>query len=143
MSSLELLPEEFLIARLPAGASLASLTALLDAPASSSTLVSVSRTPDEVSIICSATLWETLIAPVEARVERRWRAFRVLGPLPFNAVGILSSITVPLAAARIPVFSHSTFDTDYILVKIDALADAQAALVAAGFTWLTTASCAL
>lgn len=55
---------------------------------------------------------------------------QVLGPLPFHLVGIMARLTTVLAAAGISVFTISTFDTDYILVK-DAAA-AVAALAAEG-----------
>jgi hypothetical protein len=41
----------------------------------------------------------------------------VAGTVPFSAVGVLSSLTAPLAEAGISVFAVSTFDTDYLLVK--------------------------
>jgi len=50
-------------------------------------------------------------------VEGGWRALAVVGPLEFDQVGIISSMTVPLAAADIGVFVLSTFDTDLVLVK--------------------------
>ena len=62
-----------------------------------------------------------------ALVEGGWRSLAVVGPLEFDQVGIISSITVPLAAAGIGVFVVSTFDTDLVLVKdieIDAAIEA-------------------
>jgi hypothetical protein len=41
----------------------------------------------------------------------------VAGAIPFSAIGIVASLTTPLAAARISVFVVSTFDTDYLFVK--------------------------
>jgi len=54
---------------------------------------------------------------VDRQVERDWRAFAVVGPLPFGLTGVVSGITTPLAAAGIPVFVISTYDTDYLLVR--------------------------
>jgi len=54
---------------------------------------------------------------VAENVERDWRAFEVVGPLPFGLTGVVSGLTAPLAAAGIPVFVVSTYDTDYVLVK--------------------------
>jgi len=42
---------------------------------------------------------------------------RVAGTIPFSVVGVLASLTAPLAEAGISVFAVSTFDTDYLLVK--------------------------
>ena len=75
---------------------------------------SITRTPRELSVVCSE---DDLPPSVEQQVERDWRAFEVVGPLPFGLTGVVSSLTAPLAAAGIPVFVVSTYDTDYVLVK--------------------------
>ncbi len=62
-----------------------------------------------------------------------WRVFRVRGPLDFGLVGILASIASPLAAAGIPLFSVSTWETDHVLVKAVDLERAAAALAGAGW----------
>ena len=57
----------------------------------------------------------------------------VEGPLDFGMIGVLSSISAPLAQAGVSIFALSTFDTDYIMVKEVALDAAFAALTGAGF----------
>ena len=74
--------------------------------------VSITRTPDELSLVC-----EEVLVPEELDAERNWRALKVKGPLDFSLTGILASLITPLAKAGIPVFAISTYDTDYILVK--------------------------
>jgi len=74
---------------------------------------SVSRTDEELSIVC-----EEALVPDGIRCEKNWRALKVAGPLDFALTGILASIANPLAAAGISLFAVSTFDTDYVLVKI-------------------------
>jgi len=74
---------------------------------------SLTRTPRELSIVCA----EDDLPPSVEHVERDWRAFEVVGPLPFTLTGVVSGLTSPLAAAGIPVFVISTHDTDYLLVK--------------------------
>jgi len=74
--------------------------------------VTISRTADELSVVCAAEC-----VPAEVRCERGWRCLRVAGAIDFNAIGVLSSLTGPLAEASISVFAVSTFDTDYLLVK--------------------------
>ena len=64
--------------------------------------------------------------------ERGWRWLRVDGPLPFSAVGILAAIAGPLAAAEIPIFVVSSFDTDHILIPETRLESSVAALRGAG-----------
>jgi uncharacterized protein len=76
------------------------------------TLVSVTRTHEELSIVCSEE-----VVPADVTAERGWRCLRVAGELDFALVGILASILQPLAAADIPVFVVSTYVTDYLLVK--------------------------
>ena len=73
----------------------------------------VMRTPDELSVTCP----EDDLPPSVERAERGWRAFRVEGPIPFGEVGVVAGVTAPLAAAGVPVFVLSTYDTDYVLVK--------------------------
>ena len=48
--------------------------------------------------------------------------------LEFSAVGILAAVVTPLAEAGICILSISTFDTDYILVRSNALEDAKIVL---------------
>src|SRR5438093_11466986 len=73
---------------------------------------SITRTADELSIVCRQDA-----VPEGAVCERGWRCLRVAGTIPFSAVGVLASLTAPLAEAGISLFAVSTFDTDYLLVK--------------------------
>ena len=75
---------------------------------------SITRTPHEMSVVCAE---DDLPPSVSEHVERDWRAFEVVGPLPFGLTGVVSGLTSPLAAAGIPVFVVSTYETDYLLVK--------------------------
>ncbi len=73
---------------------------------------SLTRTPEELSIVCDEG-----DVPAEIRAERDWRAYRLKGPIPFTAIGVLSSLVAPLARCGVSVFAISTFDTDYLLVR--------------------------
>jgi hypothetical protein len=84
----------------------------------------VMRTPDELSVVCP----EDDLPPSVTRAERGWRALKVEGPIPFGEVGVIAGLTAPLAAAGVPVFVLSTYDTDYLLVKEADLERARAAL---------------
>jgi hypothetical protein len=77
---------------------------------------SITRTREELSIVCSENC-----VPGDTACERDWRLLKVVGPLYFALTGILASLVTPLAKAGISVFSISTFDTDYLLVKSDRL----------------------
>jgi hypothetical protein len=109
----------FAVCRLAAGAPLPAWAA--GGPAGS--LVSITRTADELSIVCRQEL-----VPEGVRCERGWRALRVAGTLDFALVGVLASLLVPLAEAGIAVFVLSTFDSDYLLIKEDGLDAAVEAL---------------
>jgi hypothetical protein len=89
----------------------------------------VVRTRDELSIVCRA---DTVPAEV-AEVERGFRGLGVVGTLDFGITSVIAGLTAPLAAADIPIFNISTFDTDYILLREEHLEPAKAALGAAGY----------
>jgi len=74
--------------------------------------VSITRTPDELSIVCPQDA-----VPPDTTVEEDWRALVIPGPIPFESTGVLSALAVPLAEAGIPIFAISTYDTDYVLVR--------------------------
>jgi hypothetical protein len=90
-------------------------------------LVVVARTQEELSIVCDAR-----VIPDGVRAERDLRAFVARGPLPFDALGIMAGLSGALAAAGIPLFAISTFDTDYILVRQERVEEARVALSARG-----------
>jgi hypothetical protein len=115
--TLSLLPETLAVARLPAGAALPGWVDWSDP------FVTVSRTRDELSVVCPEAR-----VPAEAQAERGWRGFKVEGPLDFALTGILARLAAPLAEAGISIFAISTFDTDYLLVRAGDLAAATAVL---------------
>jgi uncharacterized protein len=85
------------------------------------------RTEEEVSVVGRAEY-----APVDVKCERGWRCIKVEGPLAFEMVGVIASITGALAAAKVSVFVVSTYDTDYVLVKDEKLEQTRKALEKAG-----------
>ena len=87
-------------------------------------LWSVTRTPEEMSVVCD----DGAVPPSVERVERPFRALRVHGPLDFNLAGVIAGLTPTLAVAGIPVFVIATFDTDWLLVREAHLARAVEAL---------------
>ncbi len=92
-------------------------------------LVSVTRTVSELSIVTQQD-----DVPLGVVAERGWRVLAVRGPLAFSLTGVLASLSGPLADAGIPIFVLSTYDTDLLLVRDEALDEAVAALTAAGHT---------
>ena len=89
--------------------------------------VSITRTPDELSIVCEAHH-----APMHVTASRGWRLLRVEGPLPLDLVGIFAALGAPLAEARVSIFPIATYDTDWLLVPATALDQAIGALERAG-----------
>jgi hypothetical protein len=90
-------------------------------------LVSVTRTEDELSVVCREDA-----VPAGVRCEKGWRCVRVAGKLDFALVGVLASLIVPLAESGVSVFCLSTFDTDIVLVRETDLARTVQELRAAG-----------
>jgi hypothetical protein len=88
---------------------------------------SVTKTDDELSIVCpEAQVPEAVVS------NRGWKCLKVAGPLDHSLTGILVSLLKPVADAGISVFSVSTFDTDYLLVKTENLARTASTLSLAG-----------
>ena len=90
-------------------------------------VVSITRTRDELSIVCDADA-----VPEDVPADRDWIALKVAGPMELSTVGVLAAITGPLSRAGISLFAVSTFETDYILVKAADLENARMALERAG-----------
>lgn len=103
--TLTVLEERLSICRLEAGAQ-------MPAWATRAPFFSVTRTGDELSVVCPDE-----DVPEGVSRERGWRALKLEGPLDLSMVGILSSVAAPLAEAGASIFAVSTFDTDYVLVR--------------------------
>jgi hypothetical protein len=89
--------------------------------------VSITRTPDELSIVCKESA-----VPAGSHADRGWECLKLEGPIPLHTVGVAAQFTGLLAKAGVSVFLISTFDTDYLLVKGDALDRAADALRGGG-----------
>jgi hypothetical protein len=118
--TLALLSDSFAVCKLRAGEKVPSWSLI-------GSFSSLTRTPDEVSIVCSQEL-----VPEGIQAVRGWRSLKVEGKVDFTLVGILSSLTSSLAHVGIVVFVISTYDTDYVFVKESELDRAVAALRNAG-----------
>lgn len=117
---LTLLPGSFAIVRLAA-----------DAPpplwATAGDFFSVTRTSDELSVVCLANQ-----VPSSLAAETGWRVLKVQGPFAFSEIGVLAALAMPLARAKVSLFAISTFDTDYLLVSEKTLDVAVEALRSVG-----------
>lgn len=77
---------------------------------------SVSRSADELSIVCPAGN-----LPADVHSAQRWVCFKLEGPFPFSQTGVLLSFLEPLSNNGVPIFAISTYDTDYVLIPEDRM----------------------
>lgn len=95
-------------------------------------LVSITRTDDELSIVCATDFVLAGDTSILAH-ETGWSALKIdMGPLPFGLTGVLLTAIDPLADAGIGIFALSTFNTDWVLVKAADFPRAIIALKEAG-----------
>ena len=88
---------------------------------------SLAKTDQELSLVC-----EEEFLPADVKAERGRRLIRVESTLAFSLTGIVAALAVPLAEASVSIFSVSTYDTDYLLVRDEDVEKAIAALERAG-----------
>ena len=74
---------------------------------------SVTRTQDELSVVCKQSGSITK----ESAINTDWRIIKIQGPMDFSLVGIIAEVSGLLRKGKISVFTISTYDTDYIMVK--------------------------
>jgi len=117
---LTVLPGTYAIARFAPGAS-------ISVPYTESFFYSVTKTEEELSLVC-----EEKLLTADMKAERRRRLIRVESTLAFSLTGIVASLAIPLAEASVSIFAVSTYDTDYLLVNDGDLEQAVAALERAG-----------
>ncbi len=89
----------------------------------------IGKTDDENSLVC-------ITEDVPQNVVQRddgWKGFRIEGTLDFSLVGILSKISTILTDSGIPIFAVSTYNTDYIFVKMENYQKALAVLERSGY----------
>lgn len=118
--TLHRLPDSYTVHRLPPDTP-------LPAGLEGERFYAILKSADELSLCCSAGF-----AVASEAQEPGWACLAVVGPLDFALTGIVSRLTAPLAEAGISVFVISSFDTDYLLVKRDALEATERTLSAAG-----------
>ena len=89
---------------------------------------SITKTEDELSIVCNQDN-----IPDNILCEKDFRILKIVGPLDFSLVGILSAISTILSRIKISIFATSTYDTDYILVRNNDIDHAVEALIKEGY----------
>ena len=103
--TLTLFPERYAVSRLDAKADVPEWSA-------NGRFTSISRTPDELSIVCIESS-----VPAGITCAPGWRILKCEGPLDNSLTGIIASLAEPLAGASVPIFPIATHDTDYLLIK--------------------------
>jgi uncharacterized protein len=88
---------------------------------------SISRTSDELSIVCPIEN-----VPADVPSPHRWICLKLEGPFPFSQTGVLLSFIEPLSSKKIPIFAISTYDTDYVLIQEEFAETALEVLQVAG-----------
>lgn len=88
---------------------------------------SITRTAEELSIVCAA---DNL--PSEVHSSHHWICLRLEGPFPFELTGVLLSFIEPLSRNDVPIFAISTYDTDYVLIQEDYMGNVMDILREAG-----------
>ncbi|MCD6475074.1 MAG: ACT domain-containing protein [Anaerolineaceae bacterium] len=121
--TLQLFPEKYLVCRFSANIHAANIWLPMEG------FWSLTHTPDEVSLVMQVGN----VIPEGAVIEDDWRMFRVAGTLAFEMVGVLSELSKVLADDGISIFTLSTYDTDYLLVKSAQLEPSLFALRSAGY----------
>ena len=118
--ALKILPDRMAVCRLDSSAAVPDWI-------DPSGFYSITRTEEELTIVCA----ETLVGQ-GTKSETGWRCLKVEGPLDFSEIGIIFSLTRPLAVNGVSVFVISTFETDYFMVKETNLAKTIDILTAEG-----------
>jgi uncharacterized protein len=108
------MPQNLKFCRLPGPYAVVRLApdAPMPAWATQGNFTSITRTPDELSIVCPA---ENL--PADVHTPHHWICLKLEGPFPFSQTGVLLSFIEPLSDNHIPIFAVSTYDTDYVLIQ--------------------------
>jgi hypothetical protein len=75
---------------------------------------SITRTAEELSIVCPLSSLPPDIDP-----GPRWMCLKLEGPFPFSMTGVLLSFIEPLSSNSVPIFAISTYGTDYVLVQVE------------------------
>jgi hypothetical protein len=104
--NLKVLPKKFLILKF-------QTDSVLPDWIYSSDFYSITKTHEELSVVTEQpdSINESI------KVSKDWRVLKIIGPLDFSLVGVIADISNILKDARVPIFTISTYNTDYILVR--------------------------
>ncbi|TAE29290.1 MAG: ACT domain-containing protein [Candidatus Kapaibacterium sp.] len=130
--SFQILPETFAILRLPP-----QIVRGMPEFIFQSSFYTISRSPDEVSIVCEERL---VVRHIDthglgniAKINSNWRLLR-LGVMDLSLTGIAARFAGVLADNDVNVNIIATYDTDYVMIPQSKFARAVKALRRAGYT---------
>ena len=93
-----------------------------------SSFYTVSKTADELSVVCEEDLVQG-----EIRKSVGWKLLKINAELDLSLTGITAQFSTALAKAGVNLSVIATYNTDYILVEEAKLTTAIEALRGAGF----------
>lgn len=106
-NKLTLLKEDYAICRTQNGSYVPSLGNV-------SSFFSITKEKNnQITVVCDQN---RLPAGFDGQTSMNWRCFRFTDQLDFNSIGIISRISRVLASNHIPIYTISTYNTDYILI---------------------------
>lgn len=117
---LRVLPERYAVSRLDG---IEPIPAWADGPG----FVSISRSADELSIVCPQHR-----VPAGVTSDGGWACLQLVGPFAFDETGIVLSVVRPLSEAGLGIFVVSTYDGDFLMLKVADLDRGRRLLVDAG-----------
>jgi hypothetical protein len=79
----------------------------------SSDFYSITKTKDELSVVAVQT--DNISGDILYNSD--WRIIKISGPLDLSITGIIADIADILKNNNIPIFTISTYETDYIMIK--------------------------
>jgi hypothetical protein len=89
----------------------------------------ITKTGDELSVVAC----QNASFPELTKASKDWRILKVMGPLDLSLIGVIAGITEILKQGSISVFTISSYETDYFLVKQTDLNKAILALKEHGY----------
>ena len=124
MKTLERIPGVYVICKLRY-LTRVDITLLLSEP-----FYAFSKSPEETTLLCSNKVVEAFDERIEDKIDNL-KAMRFVDNT--SKTTNISEISIILSKANINIYTQSTFDTDYILLKETDVEKAESMLVDAGY----------
>jgi uncharacterized protein len=103
---LKVLKDKYAIYKFPVGS-------VLPERIYTSDFYSITKTKDEISVVAR----QSYVNEGDIACNKDWRIIQIEGPLDFSLVGIIADISAIFKSKKISIFTLSTYNTDYFLIK--------------------------